>query len=325
MMKPPSIRKRDRRSSKAALLGGFVAFTTALLGACDTVKLTNTSTSENGLLIDARTLSGPDNDKGFVSGKSSINVGINRQRSGTTAVVAFSNRRPVALRQVENWKFGSVTVPVNYAGEIAIPVQVWIVRGPFSQQVQKAIDAAITTSVIWTSERIGVRFAAFDVVDATADPDAANYFNFTCAQQAGIESDIGKTPGRINIYYVDNVDGGTGRGQACNIGSDFVAMGKNTGDELLSHEFGHDMALTHIDDLTTNFDQTNIMHSASNTREFITEGQVYRAHLEPGSALNFLYNARPGQLTRSCPRDTFSDTCPRIERRLWADGAFPTN
>ena len=111
MMKPPSIRKRDRRSSKAALLGGFVAFTTALLGACDTVKLTNTSTSENGLLIDARTLSGPDNDKGFVSGKSSINVGINRQRSGTNEVVAFSNRRPVALRQVKNWKFGSVTVP----------------------------------------------------------------------------------------------------------------------------------------------------------------------------------------------------------------------
>jgi hypothetical protein len=276
-------------------------------------------------LIDAATLFGPNNDKGFVSASSVINVGVNWQRSGTNEVVAFTNRRPVALRQVPDWRIGSVTVRVSYAGEIAIPVKVWIVKGPFDQQLQKAIDAALTTSAIWISERMGVRFAPFEIVDATANPNASNYFNFTCAKQAGIESDIGKSAGRINIYYVDNVDGGTGRGQACNIGSDFVAMGKNTGDELLSHELGHDMALTHIDDLTTNFDQTNIMHSASNTREFITEGQVYRAHLEPGSALNFLYNARPGQPTRTCPRDTFSDTCPRIERRLWADGAFPTN
>jgi hypothetical protein len=116
------------------------------------------------------------------------------------------------------------------------------------------------------------------------------------------------------------VDGGTGRGQACSIGSDFVALGKNTGDELLSHELGHDIALTHVDDLTTNFDQT-----ASNTRQFVTEGQAYRGHLDPVSALNFLYNARPGQPTRSCARDTFSDTCPQVQRRLWADGAFPTN
>src|SRR5438046_890032 len=83
--------------------------------------------------------------------------------------------------------------------------------------------------------------------------------------------DIGKTAGGINIYWVDTVDGGTGRGNACNIGSDFVAIGSANGLELLSHELGHDFALQHVDGQAT-FDQTNIMHSASNTRQFITEG-----------------------------------------------------
>ena len=148
---------------------------------------------------------------------------------------------------------------------------------------------------------------------------------FTCAKQSDIEADIGKTANRINIYYVDNVDGGTGRGQACRIGSDFVALGKNTGDELLSHELGHDFSLTHINGLSGNFNQTNVMHSASNTREYLTEAQVYRAHLDPDSALNFIYHARPGQITRNCNRDAFTNICPKIERRLWADGTFPAN
>ena len=121
------------------------------------------------------------------------------------------------------------------------------------------------------------------------------------------------------------MDGGAGRGNACQIGSDFVALGSAVGFELASHETGHDFALTHIDDLTANFDQTNIMHSASNTRQFITEGQLFRAHLTSNSAINFLYAARPRLPMRNSLRDTSSDTCPPIEKRIWADGTFPAN
>jgi hypothetical protein len=295
-----------------------------LASGCDTVRIGNSAGDSHGLLIDADALSGADNDRGVVSSDTSINVGINSQRASTNEVVAYTNRRPVTIEENVDWS-GISTVNADFANEIAIPVKVWIVKGPFDQQRQKAIDACITTSAIWNSERIGVRFAPFEIVDATSDPDAADYFSFTCADQAGIEADIGKTAGRINVYYVDTVDGGTGRGQACSIGSDFVAMGRSTGDELLSHEFGHDFALTHVDGLTANFNQTNIMHSASNTRAFVTEGQSMRAHADPDSALNFLYNARAGEPMRNCARDTTSDICPAIERRLWADGSFPAN
>lgn len=171
---------------------------------------------------------------------------------------------------------------------------------------------------------MGVRFSEFEIVDATGDSDASNYFDFTCANKTGIQNDIGKRANRINIYYVDTVDGGTSRGQACSIGSDFVAMGRTTGDELLSHELGHDFALQHID-TTSNFDQTNIMHSASNTRAFVTEGQVFRAHLRSDSAINSIYGARPGKPTRDCAHTADSATCPRINKRIWADGTFVAN
>ena len=124
---------------------------------------------------------------------------------------------------------------------------------------------------------------------------------------------------------VDSVDGSTSRGNACQIGGPFVAIASTAGTDLLSHEMGHDLALTHIDNLTSNFDQTNIMHSASNSRAFATEGQLFRTHLEPTSAVNATYGVRPGQTTRNCPRDTVSRTCPPIQKRLWADGTFPAN
>ncbi len=123
---------------------------------------------------------------------------------------------------------------------------------------------------------------------------------------------------------MDTVDGGTGRGQACSIGSDFVAMGSATGDELLSHELGHDFSLEHVNG-DANFDQTNIMHSASNTREFVTEGQTYRAHLDPDSAVNAVFNGRSGRVQRDCAHGAETDTCPRIRRRLWDDGTFSSD
>jgi hypothetical protein len=66
------------------------------------------------------------------------------------------------------------------------------------------------------------------------------------------------------------------------------------GSELLAHELGHDLALEHIDDRTADFDATNIMHSAATSAQFLTEGQLFRAHLRQNSALNLVYGARAG-------------------------------
>jgi len=140
-----------------------------------------------------------------------------------------------------------------------------------------------------------------------------------------IAADIGARPGRINVYLVGLVDGSTSRGNACAIGGGFVAIAAGSGAELLAHELGHDFGLEHIDDLMADFSPTNVMHSASNSRQYLTEGQIFRAHLRPNSAINQVFGLRPGLVTRNCDRDTLTLDCPAIRKRLWADGGTPPN
>jgi hypothetical protein len=115
------------------------------------------------------------------------------------------------------------------------------------------------------------------------------------------------------------VDGGTGRGRAC--GRDFIVMAERSGLELLSHEIGHSFSLGHGDNDPL-FDQSNVMHSASTRRQFLTEGQLFRSHYNSTSALRSVYGARTGP-PRDCPDGIASPSCPRLARRLWADGIFP--
>jgi hypothetical protein len=152
---------------------------------------------------------------------------------------------------------------------------------------------------------------------------------FTCgaanANVAAIQADIGARVGRINVYLVGLVDGSTSRGNVCSVGGGFAAIAAGAGAELLAHELGHDFGLEHIDDLVGAFNPANIMHSASNVRQFLTEGQTFRAHLRSNSAINQVYGLRPGLPTRDCDRDTLTPLCPAIGKRLWADGVLPAN
>ncbi len=311
--------------SKAAFFLMLALSFLTLYGCGDDVDLSNTSGNEHGVLLDGEDSTGQLNDKTFVTASDTVDVGNIDTSAISNEVIAFTNLRPLAITTPAAWTSGSDNIPVPFANEINIPVTIWIVRGPFGTQQLRALDAVTTTVGIWDDERMGVTPSPIQIVDATGDPDASNFFAFDCSLQNGIENNIGKTNGRINVYYVDTVDGGTGRGQACSIGSDFVAMGRFTGNELLSHEFGHDFGLTHIDNLIANFNQTNVMHSASNTRQYLSEGQLQRAHMKPNSALNAVYSARPGEPTRNCPRDTANDECVDIKKRIWSDGTFPAN
>ncbi len=307
-----------------------IIFVLALLilpftGCADHVTLSNTSGGEKGIMVDGQSSSGQVNDRSqTLATNGPFGVGELTASASSNEIVAFNNLRPVAVQTAVPWTSSDDRITVNFPNQITIPVKVWIVKGPFAAQQLRAINACTTTSSIWMGERMGVDFNPFEIVDATSDPQAANYFAFDCSKQAGIQTDIGRTAGRINIYWVDTVDGGTGSGQACVLGSDFVAMGSSTGSELLSHELGHDFALEHVNGQAT-FDMTNIMHSASITRQFITEGQLFRAHLGTISALNSLYAARPGLPTRDCAHNAASNQCPSINKRIWADGAVPAN
>jgi len=296
-------------------------------GCADKVRVFNAPLpTEWGALVDGTKAGAAVNDARYTDTDQTRTVGnFTSGGASNEEVTAFTSRRPVKLVENVNWTSGDDDIAgISFSPEIAVPFTVWIVRGPFDTQRDLAIDHCVTTSAIWRADRMGVRFSQFEIIDATNDPDAPNYFDFDCSMRAGIQNDIGRRNDRVNVYWVDTVDGGTGRGQACAFGSDFVAMGRTANDELLVHEFGHNFDLRHVDGQAT-FDNTNIMDSSSSTREFITEGQLHRAHLNDNSALNTTYGARAGEPTRTCAHGADTNDCPVLNTRIWADGTFPAN
>ena len=285
--------------------------------AADLVLLRNGSTSPTGLLVDGRGAAGVLNDRGYVTADSTLMV-VLAAAPESNEVLAFTEHRPPILASAP-WTDAADTIVVNFPARIEIPITVWIVRGPFASQRQRAADAVMTTSSIWDAERMGVAFSEVEFVDATANADATALFDQTvCNQQSRTTTSIGQRPGRINIYYVANVDGGSGRGRAC--GPSFIIMGERSGRELLAHEVGHSFGLGHVDG-DSRYDQTNVMHSASNVRQYLTEGQVFRSHYNSFSALRSIYAART-EAARNCPDGSSTAGCPALERRLWPDGGF---
>jgi hypothetical protein len=290
------------------------------------VKFLSVSGAPNGTLVSDGSSTATANYQGYATPVDNVNVGA---RSGAGEAIAFSEHRPVAVQAVA-WATGGGDQIVNvpFVNEFDTPVTIWVVAGPYSTTQATALTLWQTAQQIYWDERLGVHLS-LEVVDATANPKAATWSAFTCgttnANVAAIQGDIGVRPGRMNVYVVNLVDGSTSRGNACGIGGGFVAIASGSGADLLAHELGHDFSLEHIDDLIASFDTTNLMHSASAVRQFLTEGQTFRAHLRPNSAINAVYGLRPGLTTRACDRDTMLLGCASIAKRIWADGSYPPN
>ncbi len=305
----------------------------------DLVVLTNGSGNDNGILVSAQDSSGILTDKAFASTGSTIDVGrLTAAAQGRNEVIAFTNSRPVAIKPQQQWTSVVDTVDLAFANEIQIPITIWILKGPFADQSRQAINRCIGIAALWTAERMGVAFApgACDVRDATATPAVTQYLAFDCNKQQRLQAALPPVAGRINVYVTDTVRVnsmyGTGNGTSCGA-SDFEAIGSTADTGVAIHELAHNFSLTHIDSngvILPNFDANNIMHSASATRQYFSEGQIFVAHFtpavpsaqQPGSALNSVYvSARAGQPTRDCA----TQACPVLYKRIWADGALPPN
>ena len=299
-------------------------------GCGDALQFANGSSGEKGYMLDGRTEGGAQ-----VHSLSYTTTGEKQffqnlrpaVAPNLSEAVAFTNNRPPKHLSTP-WTDAEETFTVTFKPRIQIPVTVWIVKGPFAAQRDHAIEACIRTSAIWYAERMGVDFSPFEVKDATGDPQAPLHYAFPNGDVgdsvwAPLRTDIGFDAGRLNIYWVDTVNGATTSGWS-NFGAQ-IAMGRNSGDELLSHEIGHAFSLTHTDGVPASFNVENVMWSASSTRTYLTEGQLFRAHLTPSSILNAVYNARAGETMRTCAFSAGAPSCPAIAKRIWADGAFPAN
>ena len=224
--------------------------------AVDLIKPGNSNTNEMGVLVDGLRNGVHVNDRRFTALELGgffgalfpvIPIDNLTLSPESNEILAFARHRPPVLLENVPWTSGSNTLQIEFEDEYEIPVQVWIVKGPFAHQRDVAIEASVITSMIWQEERLGVRFKSFDVVDATGSAGASDFHEFTCLKAIAMKADIGFLQDRLNIYYVDTVGLNPplspNNGVWC--GSWLIAMGQETQPHVLTHEIGHAFGLKH--------------------------------------------------------------------------------
>src|SRR5262245_27015313 len=149
----------------------------AITTGCDAIRIQNAGGNPVGLLIDAENSGTFVNDHAVVTSRTEIATTNYRSSASSNEIVGFTNDRPPKYVATP-WTPQHDTFDVSFAPQIRIPVTVWIVKGPFNQQRDHAIEACIRTSAIWHAERMGVEFGPFEVRDATADPEASLHYAF---------------------------------------------------------------------------------------------------------------------------------------------------
>jgi hypothetical protein len=327
------------------LLGLFGLGVTLLTLGCDgcdgpdKVVFENESGNEIGFWVDGADSTGTFNGKTFTTSDTvfEFSFEVLERPDDSEEVAAFTRGRPPFVRNPMTFHDGQDLVLIDFQDEIELDFSVWIVDvdwvNTVSNRENETIDALAYAEGIWDTERMGLKVGSITVHDATGDPDADDddvrdheeddddYFE-------NIASEIGFDADRINIYLVRKAFGSRYYGVA-EVGGDQLAMGMYTGGEdLLIHEIGHNFSMEHVDG-DANFDSKNVGTSVGSVwtkRQFFTEGQTFRCHMEPGSAINDTYDARTGLYTIDCDHSSSATVgCPRIHKRIWADGSFPAN
>jgi hypothetical protein len=270
-----------------------------------------------GALVDGRSSVGPSDDFRFLDVGPTVGIGDWREDGSNGEVTVFVPGGAMRYRAAPGFTAGPDTVRFGPEEPADIDIAVWLVAGPSSRP--RVETALITAARIFEQEGLGVRIRSVEWREVGGVP--ADLLVFTCQRRVALQEAVGQDDARIDVYIVTSVDGSTSRGQACRIGGDFVALGSFAGPTLLAHELGHDLGLLHVDQFGAYFDVTNVMHSASDSRDNLTEGQIFRAQLNEVSVLNGLYRYREPAVLRACYYGS-SPQCPPTELRLWADGSF---
>jgi hypothetical protein len=223
-------------------------------------------------------------------------------------------------------------LPVPLTPLLQAPVAIWVLRSPFmttsgtgyGDMAKKNVDRA---NLLYGTMNCGVALKA-GFTDATGNPNAPGLLTRKCSQAASLRTQIGFTPGALNVYYISNVvreDGaGTAKGASCGLvlattpglpaptaddWNTILVSTQPSDAESLAHEVGHAFSLLHTNANPT-IVGTNLMNGQNTGRNSLTEGQCFRVNVNPTSALN-ANGVRTGT-TRSCPDAATSSDCPDL-------------
>jgi Metallo-peptidase family M12B Reprolysin-like len=213
---------------------------------------------------------------------------------GPGEIIGFTRGYPPTILDVA-WTPRSDYVDLHFQKTYTFPVKVWIVSGDSHDQKGRAALALLMTETIWHNERQGFAFSSVTFDDTKKDDDFASFTcdSFDNADETNWITHNRIEPKMVNIYYVDKVIGQRNGGYEPENGfncyakgyRNVIVMGSNTAPALLAHEFGHAFGINHVGSFTE-FDETNVMHEASDFRTFLTEGQTFRQTILPYSAVN---------------------------------------
>jgi hypothetical protein len=296
----------------------------------DTFTWQQASLDQVGLLVDgasATTGARVEDQTSIGQGNgNSVTIPVGKLRgsgSSTNEILAFSvDRAPSYFSTpwtggVDSYG-GALDPPVN------IPLTIWVMHGSFATEAPIVASRFAMASALYRNERTGIWFSSLDIRDATMNPNTQRLLAVNDNVRIDdMMNSIGAVPGRVNVYWVTAVNGGTGSGVQW-AGVPAAAVGHDATGNVIAHELGHAFVLEHVDGMT-GYGTTNVMQSQGGSKAFFTEGQTFRMHFHPSSALHFAYGARPWLPMRACSRDTTSAICPANLKRIWADGALPPN
>lgn len=244
---------------------------------------------------------------------------------GTGEVIAFGERRAVSVKPASWTPQPEDRVELALEQAYKLPITVWIVDADVAEQKERMQNAVSATNAIWDAERAGIRIGGMQVIDATAKA-TAELSDFACSERKALTQAIGRKPGRINLYVVQRVEGKASRVTVCGGGGfGVIGHGAFAGDVTfaLTANFG----LKDVQQYGPKFvfDERNVMHPDHGPRQYLTEGQIFRMHVNPQSALNSVYGVRTGKTVRNCFAPAGSSQCPALDRRVWPDGNLPAN
>jgi hypothetical protein len=302
---------------------------TATSIADDKIELTNTATAELKVIVDGMKGSETINDQEYdvpvsTVGTASIILDDNLDGATESDIVAFQARRMVGIKPAE-WTAGDDRMSIELEGEQGVGIVVWHLIPRDSRTFNRTIAASALAGQVWRDERMGLKLTSLEMYDVSSSA-AVSMLKLHCDDKSAGCGDCERllgafppTAGKVNVYYVEEVNFGDGsattNGYWCgDSGDNVVVLGKDARCDLMSHEFGHTLTLAHVS--SSDFDDRNMMWALSTRRRFYTEGQLFRAHVVDGSAINDTYGLRPYGAKHSCTTDL---NCPSVSLRLWPE------
>jgi hypothetical protein len=320
----------------------------------DHVILQNTSGNENGLLVWGAWGSTHLKQVDHTPNTDIHSFGnTKRNPSGANEVVAFTIGRPPATQSDVDWKDGATSVTLSYPDVYHLNLKIWVLcpDAICSNTLPEAKKTDLDAFLIWSNtrleqERTGLALQKVGpdlISDQTANEAKRTRFSNFVTPDAGVTSNDCDSLGMLtdqmiesnafNIYMVGTVDGEPGKGHVCVTAdlrnpSNIAIVGASALWGTMLHEIGHDLSLSHIDGIS-GFGQSNLMYSVSSTRQYLSEGQVFRIHFSCLSALNrgIFAGLPPRPTLRDCdasdPTDCLSRNpaavCPREGTWLFPD------